>query len=371
MELLEWHREQQEAKLSGRYITLQDIEPLLKQYEDNGEVSVIGRSVNKDTIYMYRTGQGPKRVLMWSQMHGNESTTTKAVMDLLKFLKEEKAVARCILEQCTLYIIPMLNPDGARAYTRVNAVNIDLNRDAADISQPESFALRRVFDEIAPDFCFNLHDQRTIFNTGDSPKPATLSFLSPATNKERSITPPRKKSMEVIAAINTVLQRHIPGQVGRYDDSFNINCVGDSFQTLGVPTLLFEAGHYPEDYNRDITRQYVFRALLAALQYVADHPVSGEGYEAYFDIPENGKQFFDILIREFPITIAGEVVRKDIGILYKEELRDHKIVFTPYIEEIGDLQGFYGHKTYSTGEKTLPSIEEKNLETSTLLKLFL
>ncbi len=60
MELLEWHREQQEAKLSGRYITLQDIEPLLKQYEDNGEVSVIGRSVNKDTIYMYRTGKARK-----------------------------------------------------------------------------------------------------------------------------------------------------------------------------------------------------------------------------------------------------------------------------------------------------------------------
>ncbi len=131
-----------------------------------------------------------------------------------QILKEENAVARRILEQCTLYIIPMLNPDGARAYTRVNAVNIDLNRDAADISQPESFALRRVFDEIAPDFCFNLHDQRTIFNTGDSPKPATLSFLSPATNKERSITPPRKKSMEVIAAVNTVLQRHIRDRWG-------------------------------------------------------------------------------------------------------------------------------------------------------------
>ncbi len=81
-----------------------------------------------------------------------------------------------------------------------------------------------------------------------------------------------------------------------------------------------------------MTRQYVFRALLAALQYVADHPVSGEGYEAYFDIPENGKQFFDILIREFPITIAGEVVLKDIGILYKEELRDCKIVL-PHISK--------------------------------------
>ena len=28
---------------------------------------------------------------------------------------------------------------------------------------------------------------------------------------------------------------------------FNINCV-DKFQSLGVPTLLFEAGHYGNDY---------------------------------------------------------------------------------------------------------------------------
>ena len=49
-----------------------------------------------------------------------------------------------ILKACTLYIIPILNPDGAKAYTRLNANEVDLNRDAQDLSQPESKVLRAV-----------------------------------------------------------------------------------------------------------------------------------------------------------------------------------------------------------------------------------
>ncbi|MGS2739618.1 M14 family metallopeptidase [Sinomicrobium sp. M5D2P17] len=371
MELLQWHDHSRENKLSGRYITPDDITPLLEEYGDMGELSVIGHSVAGRPVYLHRIGDGNKKVLMWSQMHGNESTTTKAVMDFLMFLKRGDEIAREILEQCTLYIIPMLNPDGALAYTRVNANAIDLNRDAADLSQPESFALRRVFDKAKPHFCFNLHDQRTIFNTGKTARPATLSFLSPATDEARNITPPRKKSMEVIAAVNNVLQEYIPGQVGRYDDTFNINCVGDAFQTRGVPTLLFEAGHYPEDYDREITRKYVFCALITALRFITGNDVEGTGYKAYFDIPENDKLFFDILIRRFPVKTEKGVDLKDIGILYKEELKDHKIAFTPYVSKTGDLQGFYGHKEFVADKREIDPIEEKKLETSVLLELFL
>ncbi|UGU16115.1 M14 family metallopeptidase [Sinomicrobium kalidii] len=371
MKLEQWQDKYREKQLSGRYITLSDIEALLQTYKDMGELSVAGYSVAQRPIYLFRTGKGAKRILMWSQMHGNESTTTKAVTDLLSFLKQGGEVADYLQKHCTLYIIPMLNPDGAQAYTRTNANDIDLNRDAVKLSQPESQVLRQVFDTVLPDFCFNLHDQRTIFNTGTSPKPATLSFLSPATDEARNITTPRKKSMEIIAVINSAVQELIPGQVGRYDDTFNINCVGDRFQSLGVPTLLFEAGHFNEDYNRDITRKYVFFALVTALRFVAGNKVSGHGFRAYFDIPENDKRFFDILIRRFPVINEGRIQYKDIGILYKETLKGSGIEFVPYISETGDLQGFFGHKEYITANKDAVPIEEKKLKTSDLLKLFI
>jgi hypothetical protein len=42
-------------------------------------------------------------------------------------------------------------------------------------------------------------------------------------------------------------RKYIPGQVSRFDDGFNINCIGDKFQSH-VPTILFEAGHFQDDY---------------------------------------------------------------------------------------------------------------------------
>ena len=58
----------------------------------------------------------------------------------------------------------MLNPDGAEAYTRVNAQGIDLNRDVIDVKALESQVLQQVLKKVNPQYCFNLHDQRTIFS---------------------------------------------------------------------------------------------------------------------------------------------------------------------------------------------------------------
>src|SRR5690606_8390446 len=192
-------------------------------------------------IQLLTSGHGPIKILMWSQMHGNESTTTKAVCDLINFLLEKSETSKSILEGCTIKIIPVLNPDGASAYTRANANGIDLNRDAQNLSQPESKALRGIYRDFGPDYCFNLHDQRTIFNVGNLPRPATVCFLAPTYDEQRSISITRGKSMKLIVAMEQELQKIIPGRIGRFDDAFNPNCVGDAFQMMDTPTILFEA----------------------------------------------------------------------------------------------------------------------------------
>ena len=223
-----------EHQLSGRYICNTHIEPLLSAYN----TTVIGHSETGLPIYRICVGAGKTKILMWSQMHGNESTTTKSVFDLLRFLQSDKI----LLETLQLSIIPILNPDGAKSYTRLNANQVDLNRDAIDLSQVESRILRKEFDEFSPDYAFNLHDQRTIF--GVEAKPATLSLLAPDLDKERSFNDCRNKAAELAASVFQGLQSSsIASQIGRFDDQFNPNCVGDAFQSLGVPTLLIEAGH--------------------------------------------------------------------------------------------------------------------------------
>ena len=331
--------------LNHRYITHNHLEPLLNHMAHHLHIEAIGNSVLGTSIYGIKIGSGEKRILMWSQMHGNESTTTKALFDLLNtFLSGDTSVSS-ILKACTLYIIPMLNPDGAAAYTRINANQVDLNRDAQDVTQPESKVLRSAFNAFKPHFCYNLHGQRTIFSAGKTNKSATVSFLAPAQDEACTITPNRKIAMEVIAVMDATLQHVIPNQVGVYDDAFNLNCVGDSFQSENVPTILFEAGHFGNDYGRDKTREFIYIAYLASLDYIANHEVSGDFYEPYFKIPENEKLFFDILIKNVKQKSEVSDASVDIGILYQEQLLDGTISFMPKIERIASLAGFFGHKT--------------------------
>ena len=242
------------TKLQHRYITNDHIEPLLNQLKAPFEVNSIGRSVNGLPIYSVTIGNGPKRILMWSQMHGNESTTTKALFDFFNVLSTNVNISTLVLERCTMVIIPILNPDGAQKYTRVNANAVDLNRDAVNRSQPESKVLRKLIDTFKPNYCFNLHGQRTIFSAGYANESSILSFLSPAQDKQRAITSTRKIAMEIIVEIAKSLRDSLPNSISRYDDGFNINCVGDTCQSLNIPTLLFEAGHVPGDYGREQTR---------------------------------------------------------------------------------------------------------------------
>ncbi len=327
-----------ESSLFGRYIHTDSIAPLLEKRSLKKYVSQIGTSVNAISIYDITIGSGPKHILFWSQMHGNESTTTKACFDLLNTLLASDQISEQILKQCTIKIIPILNPDGAKAYTRLNANGIDLNRDAQHLSQPESKVLRQVFDTFKPQFCFNLHGQRTIFSAGNINKPATVSFLAPAQDEACTVTETRKVAMELISVLNRNLQLQIKDQIGIYDDAFNLNCVGDTFQSLNVPTILFEAGHFQNDYHREVTRKFIYQSLVLALHTIATHDIDGSNYEAYFDIPENKKLFFDILIRN---TSEG-----DMAIQYVEKCIDDQIAFVPTIEKIGDLSSYFGHIEY-------------------------
>ena len=103
-------------------------------------ISVEGRPINSITL-----GSGPVRILLWSQMHGNESTATRAMLDILQFMIESKeltAIRQNILTRLTICLVPMLNPDGTVLFQRRNGLNIDINRDARTFESPESQILK-------------------------------------------------------------------------------------------------------------------------------------------------------------------------------------------------------------------------------------
>ena len=335
-----------EETIHGRYIALDSIEPLLQKLNTNNQLQVIGKSVLGKSIYSYEIGEGKTKIFLWSQMHGNESTTTKALFDFLNVLQSGSELAQKLLNTFTFFSIPMLNPDGAALYTRENANKVDLNRDSQDLTQPESKLLRAIFESFKPDFCFNLHDQRTIFGVSDTGKPATLSFLAPSYNEEREINESRLKAINLIASINEVLQEYLPGQIGRFDDSFNMNCIGDTFQYLGVPTLLFEAGHFANDYEREETRKYIFMALISSFKILSENVIVSNGIDKYLNIPQNKVVFYDFMYKNIKINYDGIEIITNFAAQYKEELIENQICFNAYVSQIGNLDDYFGHFEY-------------------------
>ena len=365
MEALDLFLNFKEQSVQGRYLTLEAILPILKKHNTNNQVKHVGNSVQERPIYTYQIGTGKTKIFLWSQMHGNESTTTKALLDFINLLNSETELAKMLLESFTFLAIPILNPDGAYLYTRENANKVDLNRDAQDLTQPESLVLRGVFEVFQPDYCFNLHDQRTIFGVADSGKPATVSFLAPSYNEERDINATRLDAIRVINNINSVLQNYIPGQVGRFDDSFNINCIGDTFQSLGVPTILFEAGHFPDDYLREETRKYIFISLLVSFTTLSENDIVDNEISQYLNIPQNKVVFYDFMYKNIKINYDGNEIITNFAVQYKEELIDGKVNFKAYIAAIENLDSYFGHyeydaqgALYSDNQDNLPKINQ-------------
>ena len=346
MNLEQLFNQYKEETIHGRYITLDSIEPLLQKLNTNNQLQIIGKSVLGKSIYSYEIGEGETRIFLWSQMHGNESTTTKALFDFLNVLQSGSELAQKLLSTFTFCSIPMLNPDGATLYTRENANKVDLNRDSQALTQPESKLLRTTFESFKPDYCFNLHDQRTIFGVSDTGKPATLSFLAPSYNEEREINDSRLKAINLIANINEELQEYLPNQIGRFDDSFNINCIGDTFQYLGVPTLLFEAGHFENDYEREETRKYVFMALISSFTTLSENVIVSNGINKYLNIPQNKVVFYDFMYKNIRLNYDGVEIITNFAAQYKEELIENRICFNAYVSQIGDLENYFGHFEY-------------------------
>ncbi len=96
----------------------------------------IGSSVNNKDILCYKIGNGTKKIMYLSAIHGNEVGTIK----LAKHIANWALKSQSSLKDYTIYVIPCLNPDGYKIAMespgyfsggrsgRFNSNNVDLNR---------------------------------------------------------------------------------------------------------------------------------------------------------------------------------------------------------------------------------------------------
>ena len=330
--------------------------------------SIEGRSINLITV-----GKGQRKVLLWSQMHGDESTATLALMDIFSAILRRSSEDHWIeemLHDVTLHFIPMLNPDGAERVDRRTAVGIDMNRDALDLATPEARILREMQRRLKPAFGFNLHDQE-LSSVGNSKNVTAIALLAPAADEKKTKPPVRVRAMRVASVIARALGQFAPGHLASYDDAFEPRAFGDNMQRWGTSTVLIESGQWPRDSEKSFIRKLNYVGILTAIQSIATGSFQDVSLDYYSDLAMNSKRLYDIIIRDVKLRHpTGWDHPVDIGLLFDAELNKGKERTIVTIKDVGDLSTYGALEIIDGAARTIRT-EQLALNQSLALTEFL
>ena len=371
-QLYEQYDRYKEKSIENRLSRHQDIIQLLEPYKkENGfDLNTLGYSVEERSIKLLTWGKGKKNVLLWSQMHGDEPTATMAFFDVFNFLKSQNQFSEIrdtLFNNLTLHFIPLLNPDGAERYQRRNALQIDLNRDAVALQAPESKILNEYRIKIKPDWAFNMHDQRRYYTVGNTLDTATISFLAPSFNQERSVNETRSDAMQLIAFLHNILSEFIPRNIAKYTDKYYPRSFGDNFQKAGVRSILVESGGFKGDPEKQYIRKLHFLIIVAGLKAIADQSFKLGAIKTYWEIPENTEFLYDLIIRNVSLEKNGAEYIVDLAFKHEEITHEEHWDFyhQSSLVDLGDLSTHHGYEEFdATGFKVqLGKIHSSSIKT--------
>ena len=127
--------------------------------------SVLGQTVDGadlDLLTIGKPGDGKRVCWTIGRQHPGESQASWWMEGFLgRLIDPADPVTRVVLDKTVLYVVPHMNPDGARrGNLRVNAAGANLNREWAEPTMeksPEVFLTRARMRETGVDFCLDVH----------------------------------------------------------------------------------------------------------------------------------------------------------------------------------------------------------------------
>ncbi len=311
------------------------LQAVLVASPDRFDVRPVAESIEGRPIRRIDFGHGEPRVLLWSQMHGNESTASRALVDIFAFLARnpDNPIVRSIEAGTRLTVIPVLNPDGAARFWRHNALGVDINRDARLLATPEARALKSVRDEINAEWGFNLHDQNVRTRLGRSNQDVQISLLAPPPGS-RVTNPAMERAKKLATVVARAIEPVVGNAIGRYDEGFNPRAFGDLMTQWGTGTVLIESGGTLADPQKDRLRAANFVGILTALLAIADGSWEDADPGHYANLPLNGAQVYDLIVRGGQIVLPGRrPIRSDFAVNFLDTLQRN----AGAIVEVGDL----------------------------------
>jgi hypothetical protein len=144
-----------------RTVTYAEMTTFLEGAAKPGFITITeeARSAEGRKVLLVRLNRGGSKarftVLFYAQQHGDEVAGKDALLTLVRDIAQQPSL---LPEDVDLYLLPMLNPDGAEAHRRTNGAGADLNRDHLLLAQPETQALYRVARRIRPHLAVDSHE---------------------------------------------------------------------------------------------------------------------------------------------------------------------------------------------------------------------
>lgn len=161
------------------------------------QVFSIGTSVRGRSITAYRFGSGATKIIAVGATHGDERSSTYT---LQAWINDLELNYDSIPAHISIIIIPTLNPDGFAAGTRVNANNVDLNRNfpandwkqgvtmpngsynangggSEPLSEPESRAMANYVLSVQPQLVLTYHAVAGLVIANDSGNSRALATI--------------------------------------------------------------------------------------------------------------------------------------------------------------------------------------------------
>ncbi|MEO1998335.1 MAG: M14 family zinc carboxypeptidase, partial [Planctomycetaceae bacterium] len=206
----------------------------------------VGQSVGGIPIRQIRIGNGDYVILMLAAIHGNESAGTPLLNRLAQYLQDQPEV----VSDCTVILMPEVNPDGVQDNARWNAQGVDLNRNFPAenrtnsrrygmhaLSEPESLTIFQVISHWLPHHIITLHEPLQCVDY-DGPAAGLAEDMS-----SRCGLPVKKLGSR-------------PGSLGSY-----------AGLSLGIPIVTFELPRAA----RDQTSQQLWEKYGSALVTAVEH----------------------------------------------------------------------------------------------------
>ncbi len=136
----------------------------------NVQHEILGQTLDGQDMDLLIIGDGAsKKFNIWfiARQHPGETMAEWWMEGLFdRLLDADDEIARTLLDQCRIYVIPNMNPDGStRGHLRTNAAGMNLNRAWAAPSMdqsPEVFLVRRKMHETGVDFHMDVHGDEAL-----------------------------------------------------------------------------------------------------------------------------------------------------------------------------------------------------------------